>query len=154
MYHALAAYAQVLKDGDMVLAVAGRPVSSYDDVERLIAAYHPPPTPPGNEAAGVAAASAASAAAGAGSAGGAGANGVAAGDALQDDAAAVAAPEPSAKRQKTDNGGSWWPSAAGVRCRVVQGCPGVLQVLAQTPGIPLLTNRLHNFGGCEQGGSC
>ncbi|GAB4820286.1 hypothetical protein N2152v2_007332 [Parachlorella kessleri] len=88
---------QVLKDGDMVLAVAGRPVSSYDDVERLIAAYHPPPSPTGNEGAGVAAAAAAAGCA-------AGANGVAAAAAVQDEAAATAVKEPSAKRQKTSIG--------------------------------------------------
>ena len=31
----------MLKAGDMVLEVAGRPVSSYDDVERVIASYSP-----------------------------------------------------------------------------------------------------------------
>ncbi len=77
-------FLQVLKDADMVLAINGAPVSSYNDVERIIAE--------------VAAAHAA------GAAGAAGPAGAAAGQ--EDGGQAAVVGSPPAKRPRTEDGGS------------------------------------------------
>lgn len=97
---------QVLKDGDMVLAIAGQPISSFHDVERLIAEYTPPPPDDG--------------AAGAAAAGGMAAE-VAAADGPAVDGAAAAdraegADGPAAKRRRTSENGGWvggWMGGVG-----------------------------------------